>query len=73
MVLRFFNETMGNPDCDDSDILKTFEVQPPPSGGDIKEDCPLCSHQFSGRYLLLRHLADCHFSKKFCSCFRRWK
>ena len=31
-----------------------------------RESCPLCTSNFGGRYMLLRHLADCHFRERLC-------
>ena len=61
MVLRYLNERAGNVNSEDEAILKTFETTE-----SNREACPLCSSNFAGRYMLLRHLADCHFRERLC-------
>ena len=56
MVLKLLNERVGIMDSFDDAILKKYETQE-----SQRENCPLCSSSFGGRYMLLRHLADCHF------------
>ena len=61
MVIKLLNERAGNLDSYDEAILKTLETQE-----SNRESCPLCSSNFGGRYMLLRHLADCHFRERLC-------
>ena len=61
MVLKYLNERAGNPNSFDEGVLKTFETT-----DSNRESCPLCSSNFAGRYMLLRHLADCHFRERLC-------
>ena len=61
MVLKYLNERAGKLNCFDESILKSFETTE-----SNREACPLCSSNFAGRYMLLRHLADCHFRERLC-------
>ena len=61
IVIRMLNERNGVPNSFDKSILKTFET----TDGE-RELCPLCKSHFGGRYMLLRHLADCHFRERLC-------
>ncbi len=61
MVLKFLNERNGLMDCYDDSILKQYETQE-----SNRDSCPLCKSSFGGRYMLLRHLADCHFRERLC-------
>ena len=60
-MLKLLNERAGKPNCFDEAVLKTFETI-----DSNRESCPLCSSTFQGRYMLLRHLADCHFRERLC-------
>jgi hypothetical protein len=61
MVLKILNERAGNPGSYDDTILRQYETHE-----SNREGCPLCSSSFGGRYMLLRHLADCHFRERLC-------
>jgi hypothetical protein len=61
MVLKLLNERAGIHDSYDESILRTLETHE-----SNRETCPLCSSNFGGRYMLLRHLADCHFRERLC-------
>ena len=59
--MKFLNERAGKPNCFDEAVLKAFETI-----DSNRESCPLCSSTFQNRYMLLRHLADCHFRERLC-------
>ena len=61
MVLKLLNERAGIMDSFDDSILKQYETQE-----SSRDCCPLCKSSFGGRYMLLRHLADCHFRERLC-------
>lgn len=61
VVLRILNERAGKPNSCDPDILKQFETS-----DNQREVCPMCKSNFGGRYMLLRHLADCHYRERLC-------
>ena len=61
MVLKLLNERAGIMDSFDDSILKQYETQE-----SNRDCCPLCKSSFGGRYMLLRHLADCHFRERLC-------
>ena len=61
MVVKILNERAGKPECYDDSIVRTFETSE-----SNRESCPLCTSNFGGRYMLLRHLADCHFRERLC-------
>lgn len=62
-VVRILNERAGRgPNCADESILRQFET-----AEGQRESCPLCQSNFGGRYMLLRHLADCHFRERLCA------
>ncbi len=62
VVIRVLNERAGRgPNCFDQSILKQHET-----AEGQRECCPLCKSNFGGRYMLLRHLADCHFRERLC-------
>ncbi len=62
IVIRILNDKAGRgPNCFDQSILKQHE-----SSDGQRECCPLCKSNFGGRYMLLRHLADCHFRERLC-------
>merc|ERR1719188_1821548 len=55
------NERCGKPNCFDAAVLKQYETTE-----SNRECCPLCKSNFAGRYMLLRHLADCHYRERLC-------
>ena len=61
MVVRLLNERNGKPGSYDQAILKQFETS-----DKNRESCPMCKSHFAGRYMLLRHLADCHYRERLC-------
>ena len=61
MVLKYLNERAGIMNCFDESIVKQYETQE-----SNRENCPLCKSTFNGRYMLLRHLCDCHFRERLC-------
>ena len=59
MVLKLLNERVGIMNSFDDAILKQYETCQ-----ENRDKCPLCVSTFGTRYMLLRHLADCHFKDK---------
>ena len=61
MVIKYLNERAGIMNSFDESIIKQYETTE-----SNRENCPLCKSTFNGRYMLLRHLCDCHFRERLC-------